>query len=84
MGLLDEHDEKMRLYFLNNEKSLTADEKTHFILLNKMIFHRVCDLAEYGSDNKDVIETHDVQPYVGKNHTCCSLLNFGYMTLVVG
>ena len=56
----------MRLYFLKNEQSLTADERTHFFLLNKKIFHRMCELADYGSyDNDDILNIHDSQPNEG-------------------
>lgn len=87
LGLLDEDDEKMRLYFLSKDsKDLTAVERTHFTLLNKLIYHRVYDLAGYESDDKDVIKTQDAHPYVGiyRPFCFCSVTNFGIPRSVVG
>jgi len=77
LGLLNEDEEIMRLYFLSKEKNLlTADERIHFILLNKKIHHRVCELADYGSDGEDKIKIQNAQTYEGKYNAFFSCAQF--------
>ena len=67
LGLLNEDEEKMRIYFLSKEKYLlTADERTHCTLLNKKVLNRVCELADFGKDNVEEFKACDEQQYEGK------------------
>ncbi len=69
-GLLNQEEENQRVYFVTNEERLTAEEWVQFRALNNIIFHRVCDLAEYWSDD-DQEDHRDVNEGKHDESTMC-------------